>query len=123
MSNLWMGIIPGPVTTRVVVQDSPTQTLLKARLPHSPIHPRAVETLCEALALWCGRGLTAAIAVEGPETSCDTKPWLDTFETITRPPLFKIHLVARGMPDHERDRLELSDFLALRRLVLLGGVR
>lgn len=122
-SNLWMGIIPGPVTTRVMVQDSPYHTLLRARLPHAPVHPRAVETLCEAVAIWCGRSLTAAIAVEGPETSCDMKPWLDTVETITRPPLFKIHLVACGMSARDRDRLELSDLRALRRMVLSGEAR
>lgn len=58
MRSLWMGIQPGLEMTRVVVRDGWEQTLLKARLPHSPQHPRALEALCEALALWCNRSVT-----------------------------------------------------------------
>src|SRR5216683_1909415 len=51
---LALGIVPGPLATRVLLADGPT-TWLKARLPHGPRHPRAVTTLAEALALWSGR--------------------------------------------------------------------
>ncbi len=40
MRPLWMGIVPGPVMTRVLLLDSP-HTLLQARLPHGPRRPRA----------------------------------------------------------------------------------
>src|SRR5262249_57724470 len=40
---------------------------LKARLPAEPRHPRAVETLCEAVALWCGRKVLAALAADNPD--------------------------------------------------------
>ena len=36
------GIVPGPVMTRVLLLDGP-HTLLQARLPHGPRHPRAVK--------------------------------------------------------------------------------
>lgn len=119
MPNLWMAIMPGPEITRVLVQNGSEETLLKARLPHSPRHPRAVETLCEALALWSGKRICAALVADGPETFCDTKPWLDTFDVITRSPLFEIQFVSSIRPARERDRLEgLGSFRDLRRLIL-----
>jgi hypothetical protein len=115
-----MGIMPGPEVTRVLLVDGPTQTLLKARLPHSPRHPRAVQSLCEALALWCGKPVHAAIAAVGPETFCATTPWLDTFELITQPnPLVQIEFVSHARPPRERDGLDgLGDFRDLRQLVI-----
>lgn len=119
MRNLWMGIMPGPEVTRVLVQDGPEQTLLKARLPHSPTHPRAIETLCEALALWCGGKVRAALVADGPEAFCGTTPWLDIFDELTRPPLYEIHLVSSVRPTRERDRLEgLGSYRDLRRIIL-----
>lgn len=119
MKNLWMGIMPGPEVTRVLLQDGPEQTLLKARLPHWPIHPRAIETLCEALALWCGRKVCAALVADGPGSFCGTRPWHDTFDSLTRPPLYEIHLVSSVRPTRERDRLEgLGSYRDLRQIIL-----
>jgi len=118
MRNLWMGVMPGPEWTRVLVQDGP-QTLLKARLPHSPVHPRAVEMFGEALALWCGRKVCAALVVEGSEASCATAPWLNTFEALTRTPLCEIRFVSSVRPTRERDRLEgLGSYRDLRQMIL-----
>lgn len=41
---------------------SETGDLLKARLPLSPGHPRALLTLMEGLALWRGRALRVAVS-------------------------------------------------------------
>jgi hypothetical protein len=68
---LAMGVVPGPLATRVLVHDGPTP-LLKARLPHSPAHPRAVLALAEALTLWTGRPCRVAIAVVGRGAFCAT---------------------------------------------------
>ena len=81
MSTLWMEIVPGPELTQVRVQKGPHRTLLRARLPHSPSDPRAVAMLCEAVALWCGTKVCAALVVEGPDIFCATRPWLNTFDT------------------------------------------
>lgn len=40
--------------------------LLKARLPPSPHHPRALLTMLEGLALWSGAPIRAVITVAGP---------------------------------------------------------
>jgi hypothetical protein len=50
---------------------SETGDVLKARLPLSPSHPRALLTLLEGLALWSGEPLT--VAVSAAESSPD---WL-----------------------------------------------
>lgn len=38
--------------------------LLKARLPTTPSHPRALLTLCEGLALWHGSPLRVAVSAD-----------------------------------------------------------
>lgn len=124
MRHLWMGITPGPEMTRVLVQDGPAQTLLKARLPPSPRHPRAVLTLGEAVALWVGRPVRAAIAADGPGTFCATTPWLETFDQLTRNPLVAVDFVAYARPPRERDGLDdLGDFRAVRELILRAVTR
>lgn len=39
-----------------------TSDVLKARLPLSPSHPRALLTLLEGLSLWCGEPLHVAVS-------------------------------------------------------------
>jgi hypothetical protein len=65
MQSLWMGVRPGPDRTLVLVQDG-LVSILKARLPEAPRHPRALETLAKAVALWYGRPLYAALGVPPP---------------------------------------------------------
>ena len=81
---LYVGIVPGPMATRLLVADGAT-TLLKARLPHSPHHPRAVFVFAEALTLWTGRPCHVAIAADGRGAFCATTRWLDTLELMTQP--------------------------------------
>jgi hypothetical protein len=123
MSTLWMEVLPGPKMTRVRVQ-SASQTLLRARLPQAPSDPRAVAMLCEAVALWTGRKVCAALVVEGSDAFCATRPWLNTFDTLTRPPRFEVHFVSAAPPTRRRrdpDRLEeaeeLGSYRALRRRI------
>jgi len=124
MRTIWMGISPGPEVTRILAQDGPEQTLLKARMPHTPHHPRALVTLCEAVALWCGRPVRAALAADGPQTWCATTGWLDTFDVISRGPLYEIEFVAHARPPRDRDGLDdMGDFRDVRQLVLKGAAR
>ena len=93
MRSLWMGVVPGPQITRILVQDGPSQTVLKARLPNLPRHPGALPTLCEAVALWCGSPERAAVAVGGLQISCGLTPWLDAIDHVIHSPLCEIELV------------------------------
>ena len=49
MSNIWVGIRPGSLTTRVLAMAGAGEMILKARLSPSPSHPRALPTLLEAV--------------------------------------------------------------------------
>ena len=99
METIWMGIVPGPDATRVVVKDGPAgPTLLRARLPQAPRHPRALQALCEAIALWCGRAVHAAIAADGADASCATTPWLESLNTLAESPLVELDFVDARRP-------------------------
>lgn len=52
-------------TIRLRVRDSMGNELLKAALPRSAEHPRAVLTFLEGLALWAGEPLCVATSVDG----------------------------------------------------------
>ena len=92
---------------------SETGDLLKARLPLSPSHPRALLTLLEGLALWSGQPL--AVAVSADESSAE---WVgsalfgdELFPAESQ--LVQFHLVRLGC---RAKRLRgVADFRLLRR--------
>ena len=120
---LTMGVVPGPLSTRILVHDGPTP-LVKARLPHSPLHPRAVLTVAEAMTLWTGRPCRVAMAVVGRGTFCATPRWLDALEVMTRPVGVTVVCVR-----HDAVAAEpapgggLGDFADVRRLLWRGPTR
>ena len=76
MAALTMGVMPGPLGVRVLLQEGAGRTLLKAVLPVEP-EPRALGMLCEALALWCREPLRAALCADEPDVLSDTSRWLE----------------------------------------------
>jgi hypothetical protein len=66
MESIWMGIAPGRATTRVVALAGPHEPILKAQLRQDPAHPRALATLLEAIALWQGQPVRAALSADSP---------------------------------------------------------
>jgi hypothetical protein len=118
MGNIWMGIAPGPITTRVIAMAGASETILKAQ------HPRAMATLLEAIALWQGRHVRAALAadrkVEGSDSTLfhavipDDGGALYTLDWVAAGP--------RALRRH-RDIRGLGDFRDLRQLVLLEVAR
>jgi hypothetical protein len=121
MRNLWMAVVPDPIITRVLIQDGPRQILLKdkARLPNLPAYPRALPTLCEAVALWCGRPVHAAVGVGGPWTSSGWTPWPSAIDLVTRTPLCEIPLVHPARAPRQHDQINgLGDFDDVRQVVL-----
>ena len=69
MSETRMVISPGASTTRVIaITEGPSgsETVLKARLPAEPAHPRAVQWLLESVALWQGTAVRAALCAGAP---------------------------------------------------------
>jgi hypothetical protein len=79
MESIWMGIAPSSETTRVIAMTGPSETILKARLTTDPRHPRAVATLLEAVALWQGQPVRAALCVGGPGRSYDSNLYREAF--------------------------------------------
>jgi len=119
MSRLWMGISQTPEYTKVLLLDGPGKPLMKARLPAMPAHPRAVQALCEAMALWCGHPVRAALAAEDAESFCDTTPWLGSWDGVFRNALCEIRIVASARPPRVADRITgLGSFNDVRQLVL-----
>jgi len=51
----------GPNAVRVLITDEERNEILKARLPLQSLHPHAVHSLMEGLALWAGEPLTVAL--------------------------------------------------------------
>jgi hypothetical protein len=68
MQPIWMGIQPERECTRIIAMAGvgAERTLLKARLAPSPSSRQALSSLLEAVALWQGRPVRAAL-VAGPE--------------------------------------------------------
>jgi len=112
---LWMGVRPGTDVTRILVQET-WRTVLKARLPDVPQHPRALETLAEGVALWCGRSLYVALGVADEDALCVSPHWHATVDALTRTPLVRIEPVI-GLPRapwRVADRGGLGDFREVR---------
>lgn len=59
-------IHPSRRRVRLLLTDPEGHETMKAVLPPFPQHPRALLTLLEALSLWVGTPLTAAISAEPP---------------------------------------------------------
>jgi hypothetical protein len=72
MESIWMGIAPGVDTTRVIAMAAPSETILKAQLSKDPLQPPALATLLEAVALWQGQPVRAALCADAGGLSCDS---------------------------------------------------
>ena len=74
MNEPWMVWAPGAAATRVMVT-SGTDIILKARLSPGPSHPRAVQWLMEAIALWEGAPVRAVISADVDRGICAKSFW------------------------------------------------
>jgi len=91
------------------------EVVLKARLPSTPEHPRAVITVLEGLALWAGARLPVALGVTA-RSSGSIEALLPQGPAWCSP-LVDLHPV--DLPRARRRRLDgLGDFRALRQLQL-----
>ena len=93
MSSIWMGIAPGPTSTRVLAMHGAGETILKARLRRDPAHPRALATLLEAIALWQGMKVRAALAADDEPSSYASSLCQSPFSEFGIDPLFTLDWV------------------------------
>lgn len=70
MRSLRVAIHSATRETRILATTGPMEPLLKARLSATTRHPRALLTLLEALALWAGTAVRAAVVVDDLDFSC-----------------------------------------------------
>lgn len=118
MESIWMGIAPGTDATRVIAMAGPSQLLLKARLEREPKHPRALATLLEAMALWQGLPVRAALCAEGRGSMCDSSLYREAFLDDDGGALFSVVWVPARVHRRRRDQLAgLGSFRDLERLV------
>lgn len=97
MEALWVGIDPHPTETRILAMAGPSETLLKARLRPHPQHPRAAPALLEALSLWQGAAVRAALCADTEPPLFDTGSWIDALLLGQGAPLY-----SRGIAEPPR---------------------
>jgi hypothetical protein len=119
MDSIWLGLSPSTRSTRILAMHGPSETILKAHLSLRPSSSRAVTTLFEAIALWQGAPVRAALVVDDSSTSsCPTTLYRDLFPVFgEETPLYSLEWVPRA-PRRRRDGLTgMGDFGDLERLL------
>ena len=121
---IWMAIRPGSTGTRVLATAGVKETLLKANLAVEPAHPRALPALLEAVALWQGEEVRAALCVAGRAAGSGTRLSRTLVDVVDPTPLFRLDIVPDRPRERRRDRLDgLGDFRDLRQLLLFEVAR
>jgi len=117
MKSIWMGIAPGKTTTRVIALESASEPILKAQLRKDPAHPRALATLLEAIALWQGQPVRAALCAGGLGLSYDSTIYREAFSEDGGA-LYSLVWVSAGAHRRRRQLDGLGNFRDLERLVI-----
>ena len=118
MESIWLGISPGPLSTRLLAMRGPKEVVLKAELSRSPSSPRAVQALMEALALWEGMPVRAVLVADEHPPSSDTTLYRDAFPDHGSSPLYTLDWVPRGHRRRRRDVLTgMGEFRDLEQLL------
>jgi hypothetical protein len=120
MESIWMAIAPNTTSTRVLAMAGAQDTILKARLSRSPSHPRALASLLEAVALWQGVPIRAALCADERLGGSDTSLFRETFTDVGGP-LYTLDWIpaldqARRAP--RRDISGMGKFEDLRKLLI-----
>lgn len=118
MQSIWMAVAPGPRTTRVLAMQGPSEPLLKAQLAQDPRHPRALATLLEAVALWQGQPVRAALCADDQDGTCDSNLFREAF-AADGGALYTVGWVPSGGRRRRRNHLTgLGSFRDLERLLV-----
>lgn len=124
MNSIWMAIAPGRRCTRVLAMQGASDTILKACLRRDPPHPRALATLLEAVALWQGAPVRAALAADDEETSYGSSLCHNAFLDAEPTALYTVHWVpAAGQRRRRTGIAAMGEFRDLERLLLCEVAR
>jgi hypothetical protein len=72
---LWMSIEPLGSEVRLMLTSPAQGTVLKARLPNPPQHPRAVIALLEAISFWHRQPLHAVVDADAEDVRRNPEQW------------------------------------------------
>ena len=125
MKSIWMGIQPERDCTRVIAMAGPgaERTLLKARLLPSPASRQALPSLLEAVALWQGCQVHAALVADGSADSSGTSLYRDCFPDFGNA-LYTLEYVESLRRPRRRDQISgMGRFEDLRQLLLFEVAR
>ncbi|WP_394827956.1 hypothetical protein [Pendulispora albinea] len=124
MTDIWMGISPGPLTTRVLAMAGARETIVKANLRADPAHPRALATLLEAVALWQGQKVRAALCAKDRDGASDSTLYRAAFGDEGGL-LYSLDWLPALPPRRRRHRdlAGVGDFNDLRQLLLFEVAR
>jgi len=122
---IWLGLSPSERSTRILAMRGPSETILKAHLSLRPGSGRAVTGLFEALALWEGAPVRAALVVDETSTSsCPTTLYRDLFDVFGEStPLYQLEWVPRAVRRRRNGLTGLGDFTDLERLLARSVAR
>jgi hypothetical protein len=95
----------------------PSETILKAQLRAEPSHERALATLLEAVALWQGAPVRAALCADERGPSCGSKLYRAA-DLDEGGPFYSVAWVPRPGPRRRRGVGGLGDFRDLERLLV-----
>ena len=120
MKSIWVGIHPQRDSTRVLVMSPGAETLLKAHLLPHPSSRRALSALLEAIALWQGMPVRAALVVGGQGASAFKESLCrDSFPDFGNSLLYSLEYVDILRPPRRREGITgMGDFRDLRQLAL-----
>lgn len=125
MESIWLGLSPSARSTRILAMRGPSETILKAHLSLRPASGRAVTALFEAIALWEGAPVRAALVVDESSTGpCPTTLYRDLFEVFGEStPLYSLEWVPRAARRRRDGLTGLGDFGDLERLLARSVAR
>jgi hypothetical protein len=81
---LWMSIEPVRSEVRLMLTAPAQGTVLKARLPNPPQHPRAVIALLEAISFWYRQPLHAVVDADAEDVRRNPEQWALLLGDATR---------------------------------------
>jgi hypothetical protein len=124
MESIWLAFCPGTTSTRVVVMRGPNELIMKAQLRLNPSSPRAVSALLEALALWEGVKVRAALVVDEASGHGPSSLQRDTFALFgDDSALYSLEWVPRARVRRRDDLHGVGDFRDLERLLTASLAR
>jgi hypothetical protein len=116
--SIWMGIAPGREATRLIAQRGPSETILKANLRQSPASSQALVRLLEAIAMWEGRSVRAALVVDDDPAIRECDLFRDGFPPCEATALYQIDWIPRARPRRRPDSIRgMGEFGDLEKLL------